>query len=193
MTHFNPADFGPAWAELLETDRCRPLGAGKVNQELGMKLQNTDLERLFSPHKIDDREMADLCLAAAWLLADDLDASHRISQQYETPSGSFWHGIMHRREVDFDNAKYWFRRVGEHPVFSAIGEAARQLASAAAPSPMRDKVLNSAGWDPFLFVDLCAQCERSGAKNSAETQLCRQIAQAEWELLFQDCYRQAIK
>ena len=53
--------------------------------------------------------MAACCLAGVWLLHDYLDESHTISQRIDTPSGSFWHGIMHRREGDFSNAKYWFR------------------------------------------------------------------------------------
>jgi hypothetical protein len=48
--------------------------------------------------------------AGLWLYVDDLDRSHHVSQSIETPVGSYWHGIMHRREGDFSNAKYWFRR-----------------------------------------------------------------------------------
>lgn len=55
-------------------------------------------------------------LAGLWLLAGDLDQSHSISQRLEDNDGSYWHGIMHRREGDYFNAKYWMRRTGDHPV-----------------------------------------------------------------------------
>lgn len=53
--------------------------------------------------------------AALWLYVDDLDRSHALSESNETEEGAFWHGIMHRREGDFWNSKYWFRRAGTLP------------------------------------------------------------------------------
>ena len=56
----------------------------------------------------------DPCLAAAiYLLADDLNNAHTEAQRDENdPEAAYWHGIMHRREGDFANANYWFRRTG---------------------------------------------------------------------------------
>lgn len=56
-----------------------------------------------------------LLQAAIWLYVDDLDRSHNLAQNIESPEGFYWHGIMHRREGDFWNAKYWFRRAGQLP------------------------------------------------------------------------------
>ncbi|MEI7577164.1 MAG: hypothetical protein WCK51_09735 [Armatimonadota bacterium] len=67
----------------------------------------------------------DPCLTAAiYLYADDLDSAHIEAQRDEAdPESAYWHGIMHRREGDFSNANYWFRRtstlraqVGSDPV-----------------------------------------------------------------------------
>lgn len=193
MHEFDPAHFGPGWAELLNSDRCRPLGAGKPDASLRQKVQAAELSQLFSHANITDGEMAELCLAGAWLLADDLAASHTISQQIENSTGSYWHGIMHRREGDFDNAKYWFRRVGQHPVFEPLAVAAQQLAAESVPCATREKLLSAGSWDPYAFVDQCAACERSKSTSDHDALLCRQVAQAEWELLFAFCYEQAIE
>jgi hypothetical protein len=45
-------------------------------------------------------------------------------------------------------------------------------------------------WDAIRFVDLCRQAAQSG---SACEQFCRDVQHAEWQLLFDDCYRQAVQ
>ena len=63
---------------------------------------------------------AEAMLAGLWLWNDGLEECHRIVQN--SPEGdagrtySFWHAIMHRREGDFSNSKYWYRRAAGHPV-----------------------------------------------------------------------------
>ena len=54
--------------------------------------------------------------SALWLYGSDLDRSHTISQGIEDSTGSFWHGIMHRREGDFSNSHYWMHRAIAHPL-----------------------------------------------------------------------------
>ena len=92
-------------------------------------------EELLAPAKIVSREDALLVKAAIYLKHGFLDESHKISQQVETPNGSYWHAIMHRKEGDFGNSKYWYRRVGAHAVLATMGEK----------------------WDALRFVDQCAR------------------------------------
>ena len=53
-------------------------------------------------------------------LHDFLDESHTISQDLPSREGSFWHAVMHRREPDAWNSKYWWRKVGPHPVLDRL-------------------------------------------------------------------------
>ena len=78
-------------------------------------------EGLLAPLPVSSPDDAALVKAALYLKHGFLDESHRISQQVATSNGSYWHGIMHRHEGDLGNSRYWYARVGQHPVLEAIG------------------------------------------------------------------------
>jgi hypothetical protein len=145
---------------------------------------------LFGTRPIPHPENAQACLAGLWLYHDFLDESHRLSQDIENVNGSFWHGIMHRREPDPDNARYWFRRVGEHPIFDPLRQAAVRLVSESSPAPDAIFLKMQSKWDPFAFIDLCEVVR--GTASECE-QLCRRVQLCEWQLLFDHSYRNALE
>ena len=130
-------------------------------------------------------DSAAACLAGLWLYHDFLDESHKISQELHVPTGSYWHGILHRREPDYDNAKYWFRRVGTHPVYEPL---CRDAAALAVESPPEAAFLRTQStWNAFAFVDL----RPALAGRPAVRGVMLRVQKREWELLFDWCYRQA--
>ncbi|HWP47702.1 MAG TPA: hypothetical protein VNM22_11120 [Candidatus Limnocylindrales bacterium] len=181
--------YTPVFKELLQEERLNPLDAGVPNLQVRKTLEALTPEKAFAPHSIVDRDMANACLAAIWLYHDFLDESHRLSQAISTPVGSYWHGLMHRREPDFSNSKYWFRRVGDFPIFESLRLAAAELASASTPHASTTFLIHQAKWDPFAFIDLCEACLKG---RSPADMLCRQIQKREWELLFDYCFEKAI-
>ena len=184
-----PQRFNDTVAGLLDADRLNALGPGEPNLGLQSRLDTLSPLDLFEGSSIVDDEMAECCLSGIWLFHDFLDESHRLSQEVHSATGSYWHGIMHRREQDFSNAKYWFRKVGNHPVFEKLATAtAARLALMGDSSPGADLVANGA-WDPYAFVDLCQHCRRAAEELS---QFCREAAQDEWWLLFDFCYQAAL-
>ena len=135
-----------------------------------------------------DPRMAACCRSALWLLCGDLDSSHNLSQSIETREGSYWHGIMHRREGDFGNSKYWFRRVGGHAIDSALGARAAELATASGFESWNTAFADAA-WDPYRFVDLCQQAV--SRPDPAAARILERIAHVEWHLLFAYCWERA--
>ncbi len=119
--------------EAIEQAKLPGLGAGPSDVAL-TTLLNKD-SSLFTGDDVTPGTRS-RWMAGLWLLAGNLDRSHRISQDDESAAGSFWHGIMHRREGDFSNAKYWFRRVGRHAAMDQM----------AIDDPDRYP-------DPYVFVD----------------------------------------
>lgn len=171
---------------LLAPPRLNALVAGEPNEPARRKLHSLRVENLFDK-AIVDQDMARACLAALWLYHDFLDESHSISQQLESREGSYWHGIMHRREPDYANAKYWFRRVGDHPIGDDLCQFARQLAQSAEPDLATDFLREQPRWDSFRFVDAC----ETAARGSKQELLCREIQHHEWWLLFGYCFKRA--
>jgi hypothetical protein len=140
--------------------------------------------------------LAEACRAALWLRFDFMDESHQISQEIHSPEGSFWHGILHRREPDWSNAKYWFHRVGTHPIFPELARQAACILEAFNPDPRLRAVegpfqdaIRDGGWDALAFIDLCQSSCQSGGGDLA--MLCRLLQSAEWQSLFDYCYRAA--
>lgn len=91
--------------------------------------------------------------ALVLLWHDHLHESHRISQEIENADGSMAHAIMHRREPDYWNSKYWWRRAGKHPAFGPIGSRAAELLAQAGESGLAKRIVPNGRWDPDAFVD----------------------------------------
>lgn len=129
--------------------------------------------------------------AGLYLLHDFFNDSHECSQSLEGigrhHTGDYWHAILHRREPDYGNAKYWFRHVGRHPSFADLATTAQaRLKSASGPvadtlQRWQGRLLPQGTWDPFVFVDLC-----QAAANDVELRRwCEQVQYDELLLLLQ--------
>lgn len=180
---------------LLAPDHVNELGPGSPNLAMRVPLQALQVSLLDKPRGADatplavnDRDFAAACMAGLWLLHDFHDESHAISQDLDTVEGSYWHGILHRREPDYWNAKYWFRRVPTHAIFKTLAADAATLTREAGTPTGSEFLLRQATWDCGAFVDLCEKTAR-GPDDLA--MLCRRIQRREWDLLFGHCYERA--
>lgn len=115
----------------------------------------------------------DSLAAGLWLYVDDLKRSHEVSQQVHRPSGSFWHAIVHRREADFNNSHYWYRKIGQHPVLSRVDAGGGGAGAGTAIG----------SYEPHTFVD---RVERAVAQQSDSPDLVA-MQRLEWIALFEHC------
>ncbi len=159
--------------------------AGSPDARAVLEMLHPD-QLLATPVKNQDE--ADAMLAGLWLYHDMLEPSHLISQSLRTASGSLWHAILHRREGDFSNARYWYRKAPAHPMLAVIGN---NVALAINPLPADKSLLRLLRntWDPCAFVDLVEEITDNPADPRLPT--AQMIQRLEWQLLFDHCTRQA--
>jgi hypothetical protein len=179
---------GPLLTKLLSEPRLPELGAGQPDPRRKNELELEIPRAIFESGKIQDEEMARACMAGLWLHFDFLMESHEISQQILSPEGSYWHGAMHRREGDFANASYWFRRAESLPFLKTLGAAAARLYKDELSDAALAKIARGEPWDPFRFVDICKACTTG---NASIDQVCRKLQRLEWNYLFSHCHARA--
>lgn len=176
---------------VLSVPRLTSLGPGLPTEAAYMHLNRMTLELVFPNQPIVNRNLATACLSGIWLYHNYLDESHRLSQSLHDHSGSFWHAIMHRREPDAWNSKYWFDRINLHPVYETLHAEVRLLACQQGDALPREAnfLREQAVWNPHRFVDLC-EAVRLGDVGAEALSL--KIQDIEWQLLFDYCYQGAV-
>ena len=115
------------------------------------------------------------------MLNDDLDGAHSVVQNLPDDTAAFWHAIMHRREGDASNAKYWWRRTGQHSAFDLVYENAckyLQDTNDASAQQFLAQLEAQKTWLPVTFVDAC---------QNGDAEWLRRVQMIEMETLLQWC------
>lgn len=174
-----PALCSPIVSEILQTYAGRQLPLHRTEEEAWAALshiQGAAPDHLFPSARSPIGAYAGLLL---WL--GDWERAHETAD-IESQDAYYWHAIIHRIEPDPANAGYWFRKVGNHPIFPELLQRADQILK-----EQLDDCMWSAHreWDPLLFIHWCEEARRH--PGSAREKVARRIQQAEWELLFSWC------
>jgi hypothetical protein len=152
-------------------------------------LAGVKTEQLFS-RPIKQADDAAAAMAGLWLWLDGLGESHAIAQDLVSGTGSFWHAIMHRREGDFSNAKYWYRRCSGHHVTRLMGAIASSLVKDFESDRLVARVVSD-GWNPNGLVDLVEAVHDK--PHDPRHDLAVKLQQLEWTGLFDYCIHEAVE
>ena len=191
--------YAPAIAEViekLETGNPLPRLAPQEawSTELTDVLEATSLDELFQGESLKNTTFGNATKSGLLLWNDALNESHTISQELENQTGSYWHGIMHRREPDYSNSKYWFGRVGTHPIFPQLRERAMAIFKETSnPSDALGRIAAAIeaaeNWDAYQFIDWCQAAENG---TDDVTRFLQQVQAEEIKLLLAYSYQNAV-
>jgi hypothetical protein len=174
---FDPTAYGPEAARILALDgngqRCAPLVCGPCSsQEARRVLAAHKPAELFPGVREPEAPMAGL-----WLYFSCFEEAHNLIDDPKTTEGEYWHAVLHRQEPDAGNAEYWFRRVGQHPIFPKLAAEAQEILKL-----YPDAEFRTGRWDPFAFVQFCERARMQ--PGTTQEQAAMRIQRAEWQLLF---------
>ena len=165
---------------LHERTLDEPLPKEPTSYELVIRLRDTDDATVFGHASLLPKAPTPLVRAGLFYYHNALDDSHKEAQKLEGDAAAYWHGMIHRREGDFDNARYWMRRAGEQPVFTEMHDRAGD----GAPHMTRQP-----DWDPFLFITLCEQFKYGELDYKKEI---GQLQHVEFAVMFDYVWRQCV-
>lgn len=165
MSQLTDPGVDALWKALFQTATPAGLGPDPRADRLDAAAVVGAVEGSERLARLSERDRS-LVRALALLWHDHLDEAHEIAQEVSTADGSLLHGMMHRREPDFWNSKYWYRQAGWHPSHALLLKTVKE----AFPPKDHDWVadLEKGGqWDAFAFVDLCEKAIKQRHKELA--------------------------
>ncbi len=174
--------------KLLATPQPPELGPGPRARVMPLAELQAEIDRALEAGKLPS-VTGRLIRATILLWHDHLDTAHALAQEIESADGSYVHAIMHRREPDYGNAKYWFRRVGAHACFPELAAKTAALLQIQDPAGLAMKLaVEHSRWDPYDFIDEC-EAAAGQAESTPRTELLRAIQKIEFEVLLEHVYR----
>ncbi|MCD6048665.1 MAG: hypothetical protein K0Q55_68 [Verrucomicrobia bacterium] len=175
--------LGDSISALLHTPEPADLGPHPRASTLSARDVNARLDTAFANASISAGSQQ-LIRSLLLLWHDHLDASHTISQDLHSSDGSFLHGIMHRREPDYFNAKYWFHRVGNHASYPEIAKRVSAFLDSKGAAALKTELIPAGKWDVDAFVDACKLASSRRGTEEQRT-LLREIQRIETTVLIE--------
>jgi hypothetical protein len=177
LQHFDPTRYGPEVAKILslgdDGNHLLPLTCGPCTNAEARELLSKLEPKLLFP-EVDEPEAP---MAGLWLYFSCFEEAHKLVDYCESPEGELWHAILHRMEPDSGNAAYWFRKAGQHPVFSILARETTRITKR-----LKGAEFRTGRWDAFAFISFCDRARTQ--PGSLQEQCAMEIQRVEWQILF---------
>ncbi|MSU32498.1 MAG: hypothetical protein EXS25_07550 [Pedosphaera sp.] len=122
-----------------------------------------------------------LILATAFLFNDHHDDAHDLIEDLKCPEGCLIHSLLHRREPDYWNARYWLRRNPNHPIYRRLTSYLKAQSMGAAEMIVFQRLTLSGVVDPIALVDECVNY--AGKPDQLESLFLKRVQHAEFHAL----------
>ncbi|ORY32166.1 hypothetical protein BCR39DRAFT_524435 [Naematelia encephala] len=105
--------------------------------------------------QISDLKAHQFVKAALHLANDDIKRCHDVTEKNQgDPTADVLHAVLHRREGDYWNSKYWISNVSSHPLFPSTSSAKKFVDSCESVKPGSDeeKRLRETQWEELKRI-----------------------------------------
>ena len=132
---------------------------------------------------VEKSSLKPLAQGALYLYFDCFEEAHTIANDHEgSAQGNWIHAILHRREPDAGNSRYWYARVNiPKKVSETIAQEALGILKVESKGleSLAQKLEKSKQWEPEVFVGLCDQYRKKDPSTPGYGVLAK-VQQAEW-------------
>ncbi len=173
-----PTSINPIWLKQLEAcwqGSDLPSAFESVRPEAWSTSEvSVAVEALFKDLRSSGKQKQ-LTEAALLIWHDRLDDAHVIAQDLNDKTGAYLHSIIHRREPDFSNARYWLHRIGAHPSWARFRASLKSLGGAAPD----ETILLTIERDGTFNAESLLQKAEAIRKSNSDTTILRKLQAAE--------------
>ena len=127
-----------------------------------------------------------LIAAMLWLRVGIIEPAHVIVQEDATQLASYLHGVVHRLEGDFWNAKYWFRQIHDKRLMQSLSIAIVEALEADELLELakRLKIVQGTRYSPTDFVTALEHPSSHSQSDLDQVGELERIAWIEWKSLW---------
>lgn len=147
-------DLPAKFVDLLQPDKSVPAIDSKLREGIpDVESIDARLKEIWKEDILPEwSEKHVRCLTLVWF--DYLELAHQIADEERSTEFCYFHAMIHRRERDFFNARFWFRQTDRrHVVFANITDEVRKYLNQKGDQQLLESLIRNDEWSPLEFLE----------------------------------------